>query len=117
MAFYAVDSDWAPFGAEIADGGGFWDSMSGDNVALFNSSDLGLPGSCDSFTPLSGSAIAFGESFASAGLTVGSYVTTLTNGGVSDTVAVNVVPETGTAILMGLGLLGLLGLAARRRRS
>ena len=114
VALYGVDVDWAPFGPGAGQAN-FWDEMSGDNIALFGNEVLGLPVGYESGTALNGFAIEFDETFESAGMTVGSYVTTVTNGplldGISDTITINIVPGPGA-----LGLMGLFGLAAGTRR-
>ena len=107
--YYSINVDWTPFGTGPGVSN-FWDSMSGDNVALYSGLNFGLPKNYNSQSPLDGSAIKFGASFASAGLTLGTYVTTLTNGNVTDTVTV-IIPAPATC-----GLIGLFGLAAGTRR-
>lgn len=69
-------------------------------------------------TPIANSAIYAGQSFASMGLTVGTYVFTWGEGEHADSLTVNVsdaVPEPSTWALLGLGVLTL-GWTARRRR-
>ena len=92
----------------------------GDRVSLFDGKKIGLPTGYVSGNNLSGSAsLATGSpTFASLGMTPGTYVTTITNGGSSDTITINVgstsapIPEPSSAIAMGL-LFGL-GFAGRR---
>lgn len=101
---------WTPFGT-----GGFgnWDSSSGDTVALFSNPVLGVPAGYVSGDPLSATATKLSSSFAALGFTPGTYVTTLTNGNVSDSVIVNVgIPAPGTAALLGLA--GFAGIRRRR---
>lgn len=108
---YATDVSFAGFGT-----GGFasWAS-SGTPFALFNGGGIGVPDGYISGDPLAATGTIAG-SFASLGMTPGSYVTTLTNTttGTSDTVTVNVgIPEPASA-----GIIGLVCFAAvlRRRR-
>ena len=107
---YNMDGDWTPFGTG---GFGSWDSSSGDAWAMFADPRLGVPAGYVSGDSLSSFATKFNSSFAALGFTPGSYVTTLTNGNITDTVTVNIgkIPAPGA-----LALLGIAGIAGRRRR-
>ena len=94
--------------------GGFqtWDYTSGDRVAMFSNPAIGVPLGYTSGTELSGTSTKFNATFASLGMTPGEYVNTLVNGDVQDTVTIWIgVPAPGA-----LALLGIAGLATRRRR-
>ena len=100
---------WTPFGP----GNGTAGTGGGDRVALFSGPEIALPFSYSSGAALS----AFGSysgSFESLGLTVGSHVTSFSNGSNSDTVTINVIPEPHSLLMLGLGA-GLL-MGRRRRR-
>ncbi len=76
-----------------------------------------LPPSYVSGTALSGSSTYVGETFASLGLTPGTYVYTWGSSGAEDdtlTVKIGTVPEPATWLMMGLGFAGL-GFAGSRR--
>lgn len=107
-----TQSTWTPFGSGLGIFGN-WTSSSGDTVALFSDPVLGVPAGYVSGDPLSATATAAGQTFASIDFVPGTYVTTLVGPtGVSDSVIVNVgIPAPGTAALLGLG-----GFAAIRRR-
>lgn len=64
--------------------------------------------------PISGTLTFEGESFTSMGIIEGTHVWTWENGGVSDSAIFTTVPEPSSALLLGLGAVGLL--ATRRRR-
>jgi hypothetical protein len=111
---YNIDvSEWTPFGT-----GGYienWTTTTGDTLALFGNPLLGLPDGYVSGNALSGSGSLSGGSFANAGITEGTFTTTLTNGVNSDTITITTqaIPEPSSALLLGLGALGLV---ARRKR-
>jgi hypothetical protein len=107
--FYNISlSGWTSYGSGAVSGPG---SGSGDRISLFDDG-LGLP-----VGYISGSSIAstsaWDGSFASLGLTPGSYTSVFNNGSFSDSVTVTVVPEPSVAALF-LGL-GALGVVLRRR--
>ncbi len=98
------------------------DSTSGSRVTLFTGPFLGVPDGYVSGSALSATATEFSATFASLGLDPGSYVTTLTNGSIMDTITVNVgpqsmsvIPEPGCLLVLSLGCLAIVH--NRRRRS
>ena len=105
--FYNVSGPWTPFGT-----GHFmtWDTSNGDLFALGGNPVIGVPAGYVSGDPLSANATQNGATFVSLGFTRGSYVTTLANGNLTDTVTINVVPEP-----TSFGLICLVGLAAVTR--
>lgn len=93
---YNVDvASWTSFGTGTNTA---LDSTSASRIALFGGPFLGLPDGYVSGASLSVTATEFGATFMSMGLDPGSYVTTLTNGSITDTVTVNVGPQSGAAI-------------------
>jgi len=82
---YGMDVQWTPFGTGDF---GFWDASKGDSWHMFSNPLLGVPPGYVSGTALSASATKVNSSFAEMGFTPGTYVTTLTNGDVTDTVTV-----------------------------
>ena len=87
-SYYLTSPAWTPIGT-----GGFfnWDSSSGSAWHMFSPAYIGVPNGYVSGTALSATATKNSTNYAALGLTPGSYVTTLTNGAVSDTVTVNVI--------------------------
>ncbi|MFT5205661.1 MAG: MYXO-CTERM domain-containing protein [Phycisphaerales bacterium] len=113
---YNIDPSYSQWTAYGTDGSFFsWSSTTGDAFALYSNPALGLYAGYQSGDYTSGTATLLGQSLASAGMITGTYVTSLTGvSGATDSVIVNVgtVPAPGA-----LALLGLAGLATRRRRS
>jgi hypothetical protein len=90
------------------------DSGSGDLFGLdWDDPTLIVPDAYVSLNPLEGTSIWEDETFDSLGLAFGSY-TWSWGSGEGESFTLDVVPEPSTAILMSLGLVGL---AARRRRA
>ena len=114
VSAYTVNAQWASYGTGNF---GDWDTSSGDALAFFSNPQIGVPVGYTSGTNISGSATKNGATFASLGFEIGSYVSTLTNGSITDTVTVNVnaVPIPAAAWLFGSGLLGLIGFARRKK--
>jgi hypothetical protein len=84
--YYAIDvGTWTPFGTG---GFGSWDSSSGDVWHMFTDPVIGVPVGYVSGNPLSATATKNGTTFAALGFTPGTYVTTLTGIGGTDTVTV-----------------------------
>lgn len=118
--YYYVSADrWTPFGA-----GGYqsWLDVSGvvssgDRVALFVNSSVGVPRGYVSGAQLHGVTTLPGD-YASWGLSPGIYVTEFGSGGVFDTVTVSVeaIPEPATLLLAGLSV-GWLALLHRRKQA
>ena len=103
-----------PFGL---DSPSYATSYLGDITGILGT-EVYLPFGYSTGQQLSGSAIFAATSISGFG-TPGTYVTTFSNGGTSDTFTINVVgatpvPEPSTAIAMGL--LGVVGFAGNRRR-
>jgi hypothetical protein len=83
--YYVVDVGWTPFGPG---GTGTWFSSSGDAFTMYTRSNVGVPTGYISGNALSATATAASATLAALGFTVGTYVTTLTNGQITDTVTV-----------------------------
>jgi hypothetical protein len=97
-----------------AGGGTNATSGTGDLFGFAGSFNMNVPDGYESGDPLSGSATYAGTDFATLGMDLGTYTWTWGSGGTADSFTLNVVPEPSTATLTALGLIGL---AARRRRS
>lgn len=112
---YAIDAArWTPFGTGFA----FmpWDTSMGDALVLFPNPVLALPSGYITNSAISGTATKFSSTLASLGFTVGTFVTTLSNGNFTDSIEINItqVPEPSTLAVFALGLMGL---ASRRFKS
>jgi len=107
-------SEWTPFGTG---GVTFFSSSSGDRIAMFSGPTLGVPIGYGSGSALSATGTINNASFASLGITPGTYVTTFSNStnNISDTITVNAVPEPGSLVLVLTT--GIAGLLVRRRRA
>jgi hypothetical protein len=106
---YDIDvGAWTAFGTGSPS---LWDASSGDAFAMRTGDNplLGLPSGYEGGT-LSATATMNSTTFVSLGFTPGTYVTTLTNGAVSDTVTINVGPTSPTAFYtVGGSVSGLTG--------
>jgi hypothetical protein len=114
-AYQVNVAGWTSFGTGSSVN---FSSSLGSPVSLFGGSFLGLPSGYVSGNPLSATGTRLGASFASLGITPGSYLTTFSNSAtgvtISDTVRVNAVPEP-CGLVLGLTA-GVAGLFVRRRR-
>ena len=105
------------FGPGVLPGGtSFATSGSGDTFGPIRSG-LIVPQGYNSGDLLSGSATYAGETFESLGMDVGTYVWTWGDGGTADSFTLNVIPEPGSALLLGMGLAGLSVVRRSRRRA
>ena len=115
LAFYSGLTGPASFGS-----GGMKSASagSGDLVGFFRSStDLVVPAGYVSGTALSDTDTYTGQTFASLGITPGTYTYTWGTGTTADSLTINAsVPEPGTWALLAVGT-GALALAALRRRA
>jgi hypothetical protein len=110
---YAINSFFTPFGSG---GETSFTSTTGDPFGLFNAG-IGVSPNYLSGDPLSATGTINGATFASLGITPGTFVTSFSNptSGVSDTVTVIAqVPEP-CGLILGLTA-GVAGLFVRRRR-
>jgi hypothetical protein len=88
---YAIDiASWTPFGTTSL---GDWDVSTGDAIALFTNPFLGLASGYTSGDMLSGTATKFNVTLADVGFDMGSFVSTISNNNVSDTVTINISRE------------------------
>lgn len=118
--FYTIDglTSWPVFGTSISSHPG---TGSGDRVALFSNSgqtfvSIGMPAGYVSGTSVSATSVHNGT-FADLGMTPGfSYTQDFDNGGVFDSVTVNVIPEPSGVVLLSLAGLAS-GFLVRRKRS
>ena len=105
--------------ASFGSGGHFVASTGGGDAVAVNGADgfLGVPVGYGSGSALSSSLEFAGQTFASIGLSPGTYAWTWGSGIDADSFTVEIgpaVPEPASALLVGIGLIGL---AAMRRRS
>ena len=87
-SYYNISAaTWTPFGPGLF---GAWDSSSGSAFTMYTNPVIAVPTGYVSGTPLSSTATKNSTTFAALGFVPGQYVTTLTNGNVSDTVTINI---------------------------
>jgi hypothetical protein len=108
------------FGASI----GYFvaDSGSGDLVGVTGNPDwIWLPETYNSGSSLNANDVFNGQTFASLGLTPGSYVWTWGSGANADSFTLNIgaqaVPEPASLLLLGMGSLAIFSYARQRRRA
>ena len=97
-----------------AGGESFASSGAGDLFGFRQTTGIAVPLNYVSGDPLSGSATYSGQSFASLGMDMGSYMWTWGSNSTADSLTLNVVPEPSTVLLLSLGLVGV-GACTRRR--
>ncbi len=91
-------------------------SKSGELLVLvFETGVLATPAGYVPESPLSGSATYSGESFASLGITPGTYTWSWTSDGVSDSITLQAVPEPPTVMLAALSIMSLAMVRWRQR--
>ena len=104
--YYAVDVGiWTPFGPG---GTGTWFSSSGDAFTMYSPPNVGVPPGYISGNALSATATSTSPTLAALGFTIGTYVTTLTNGPITDTVTI-IVGEAVPTYSVGGTVSGLTG--------
>lgn len=118
VSVYAGIAGPASFGA----GGHFVASMGGGDAVAVNGSDgfLGVPLDYVSGSALSSSVEFAGQTFASIGLTPGTYTWTWGSGINADSFRVEIgpaVPEPASALSFGVGLIGLAAMRRHRAKS
>lgn len=97
---------------------GFAGVTAGQPVAIDGSrGTIQVPFSYVSDAALTNSATFQNQTFASLGLSPGSYVYTWGSGGSADSLTINIVPEPSTLVLSIVGLVGALVLLKRRKGS
>ena len=105
---YSAPSPFGPGISTIAATSG-----SGDQFGIVSAASLYVPHGYASGGALSGSATYAGETFASLGMTPGTYVWSWGSGSSADSLTLNIVPEPTAVLLLATGLAGL---AWRSRR-
>jgi hypothetical protein len=97
------------------------DDGGGDLVGYFTGGSLFVPLNYVSGTSLDSNATWTGQTFASLGLTPGSYVWTWGSGANADSFTLNIgaqtVPEPASLFLLGMGSLAIFGYARQRRHA
>lgn len=107
--------------SQFANGGQFPGVGSGDAFLIESGGSpiqsfhqIWVPYNYVSGAPINGMITFTGQSFASIGILEGTHVWTWENGGVSDSATFTTVPEASSALLIGLGVLGLAATRSRK---